>query len=108
MNTAEWIIMAILASVLFVFLVLGIILIVKLIGITSEAKKIVVKGQDIAENANGIVSNVKGLTSIGGVVQTFTEKYIDPKLKKASEAEAEFEKIKKTKTAKKSNPESED
>jgi len=97
MNTAEWIIVAILSTFLLVFLIVGIILFIKLIGITSEAKKIVVKGQDIAENANGIVSNVKGLTSIGGVVQTFTEKYIDPKFKKAAEAEAEFEKIKKAK-----------
>ena len=82
MNLAEWILVAILSLALLAFLVLGIVLLSKLISITKEAKKIIVKGQDIAENANGIVTNVKGMTSIGGVVQTFADKYIDPKFKK--------------------------
>lgn len=82
MNTAEWIIVAILAFTLFVFLIVGIVLLVKLIGITKEAKKIVIKGQDIAANTNEIVANVKGITSIGGVVKTFADKYTSPKYKK--------------------------
>lgn len=82
MNTAEWIIVAILALTLFIFLVVGIILLIKLIGITKEAKKIVIKGQDIAANANDVVANVKGITSIGGVVKTFADKYTNPKYKK--------------------------
>ena len=40
-----------------------------------------IEGQDIAKNANGIVSNVKGMTSIGGTVEMFVDKYINPKLK---------------------------
>ena len=81
MNVAEWILVAILSVTLFVFLVVGIILIVKLIGLTKDAREIVVEGQDIAKNANGIVSNVKGMTSIGGTVEMFVDKYINPKLK---------------------------
>lgn len=87
MNTAEWILVAFLSCALLVLLILAIILIAKLIGITKEAKKIILKGQDIADNANGIVANVKGMTSIGGVVQTFTDKYIDPKFKKSTKTE---------------------
>ena len=87
MNTAEWILVAFLSCALLVLLILSIILIAKLIGITKEAKKIILKGQDIADNANGIVANVKGMTSIGGVVQTFTDKYIDPKFKKSTKPE---------------------
>ena len=87
MNTAEWILVAFLSCALLVLIILSIILVAKLIGITKEAKKIVMKGQDIADNANGIVANVKGMTSIGGVVQTFADKFIDPKFKKAGEAE---------------------
>ena len=87
MNTAEWILVAFLSCALLVLLILAIILIAKLIGITKEAKKIILKGQDIADNANGIVANVKGMTSIGGVVQTFTDKYIDPKFKKTAKTE---------------------
>jgi hypothetical protein len=88
MNVAEWILVVILSVTLFIFLVVGIILIVKLLGIADEAKKVVVRSQDIADNANGIVSNVRGMTSIGGVVQTFVDKYVEPKMK---------EKVKNTK-----------
>lgn len=88
MNVAEWILVVILSVTLFIFLVVGIILIVKLLGITDEAKKVIVRSQDIADNANGIVSNVRGMTSIGGVVQTFVDKYVEPKMK---------EKVKNTK-----------
>lgn len=82
MNTAEWIIVVILSVTLFIFLVIGIVLLLKLIGVTKEAKKIIIKGQDIAANANDVVANVKGLTSIGGVVKTFADKYTSPKYKK--------------------------
>lgn len=82
MNTAEWIIVVILSVTLFIFLVIGIVLLIKLIGVTKEAKKIIIKGQDIAANANDVVANVKGLTSIGGVVKTFVDKYTSPKYKK--------------------------
>ena len=81
MNVAEWIRVAILSMTLLVFLIVGIILFVKLIGLTKEAQKVVVESQDIAKNANGIVTNVKGMTSIGGTVEMFVDKYINPKLK---------------------------
>ena len=81
MNVAEWIIVAILSITLLVFLILGIILIIRLIDLTKEAKGIVIEGQDIAKNTNGIVNNLKGMTSIGGTVEMFVDKYINPKLK---------------------------
>ena len=81
MNVAEWILVAILSLTLFVFLVIGIVLLIKLIGLSKEVEKVVVESQDIARNTNGIVSNVKGMTSIGGTVEMFVDKYINPKLK---------------------------
>ena len=81
MNVAEWIIVAILSTTLMVLLILAIVLIVKLISLSKEVEKVVVEGQDIAKNANGIVSNVKGMTSIGGTMEMFVDKYINPKLK---------------------------
>ncbi|MBR2840203.1 hypothetical protein IKE82_02640 [Candidatus Saccharibacteria bacterium] len=81
MNVAEWILVAILSITLFIFLVMGIILIKKLIALSDEVEKVVVEGQDIAKNTNGIVSNVRGMTSIGGTVEMFVDKYINPKLK---------------------------
>ena len=81
MNVAEWILVAILGITLFVFLVVGIILMVRVLGMTDEAKRVLMKSQDIAENANGVVSNVRGLTSVGGTVEMLVDKYINPKIK---------------------------
>ena len=81
MNIAEWIIVAILSITLFIFLVVGILLIIKLIDLSKEIKEVIVEGQDIAKNANGIVSNVKGMTSIGGAMEVFVDKYLMPKIK---------------------------
>lgn len=81
MNTAEWILVAILSITLLIFLIVGIVLAVKLIGLTKEATKVVQEGQDIAKNANGIVNNVKGMTSIGGAVEMFVDNYVTPKIK---------------------------
>lgn len=83
MNVAEWILVVILCIALLTFLIVGIILIIRLIGLTEEAQKVVLKSQDIADNANGVMSNVRGMTSIGGVVQTFVDKYVEPKLKES-------------------------
>ncbi|MBQ3476395.1 hypothetical protein IJH26_02730 [Candidatus Saccharibacteria bacterium] len=92
MNIAEWILVAILSITLFIFLIVGIVLIVKLIGLTKDAQKVVIKSQDIAENANGIVNNVKGMTSIGGTVEMFVDKYINPKLKEKMKEKKEEKK----------------
>jgi predicted PurR-regulated permease PerM len=90
MNVAEWILVAILSVTLIIFLVVGIVLIIKLMSLSDEIKNVVVESQDIAKNANGIVSNVKGMTSIGGTVEMFVDKYINPKLKeKVKEAKKE-------------------
>ncbi|MBQ3413379.1 hypothetical protein IJH33_00790 [Candidatus Saccharibacteria bacterium] len=81
MNVAEWILVVILCVTLFIFLVVGIILMIKLLGVTEEAHEVIIKSKDIADNANGIVNNVRGMTSFGGVVETFVDKYVEPKLK---------------------------
>ena len=99
MNTAEWVLVAILSITLLVFLIVGIVLLVKLIGLSKEVKKVVIEGQDIAKNTNGIVSNVKGMTSIGGTMEMFVDKYITPKLK---------EKIKESKEKKENKERSKD
>lgn len=80
MNTAEWILVVILSVTLFIFLIVGIVLIVKLLGLVEETRKVVIKGQTIADNANGVVNNVKGMTSFGGAMETFVKKYVEPKL----------------------------
>ncbi len=71
MNVAEWILVIMLAIALFIFLVAGIVLVIKLINLANEAKKIVMTGQGIAAKADDIVDNVKGMTSVGGIVKTF-------------------------------------
>ena len=75
MNTAEWILVAFLSVALLTFLILAIVLVVKLIEFTVEAKKIALKGQDIAEKTDDIVNNVKNYTTVGGIVGAFTSLY---------------------------------
>lgn len=82
METPAWILVIILSVTLFIFLVVGIILVVKLIGISGEAKKIIQQGQDIAEKADDIAGNVRDMTTIGGLVKHFTESYIEASSKK--------------------------
>ena len=81
MNTAEWILVVILSVTLFIFLVVGIVLMIRIIGLTNEAKKVVIRGQDIADSANDVVTNVKGMTSIGGTMEMLVDKYLNPKIK---------------------------
>ncbi len=102
MNVAEWIIVAILCTTLLVFLIVGIVLIVKLIGLTNEAKEVVRESQDIAKNTSGIVSNIKGMTSIGGTVEMFVDKYVNPKLKSKIEKSEKTTRAKEASTTKES------
>ncbi len=81
MNVAEWILVAILSITLFIFLVVGIILMVRLIAVAEEAKRVAVKGQDIADNANDVVENMKGMTAIGSTMGMIVDKYVNPKVK---------------------------
>lgn len=77
MNIAEWILVIMLAITLFIFLVAGIVLIIKLIHLANEAKKIIMTGQGIAAKADDIVDNVKGMTSVGGIVKTFANHVVE-------------------------------
>lgn len=81
MNVAEWILVAILSITLFIFLVVGIVLMVKLMEVSDEMKRVAIKGQYVADNANDVVTNVKGMTSIGGTVEMLVNKYLNPKIK---------------------------
>ena len=81
MNVAEWILVVILSVVLLIFLIVGIVLMLKLLSMSDDVKRVILKGQDIADNANGVVNNVRGLTSVGGTVEMLVDKYVNPKIK---------------------------
>ena len=68
MDVAEWIIVGILATTLFVFLILGIIVFVKFRELAEEAKKVAVKSQDAVDAATDVVENVRDFTSVGKIV----------------------------------------
>ncbi|MBQ2637836.1 hypothetical protein IJG20_01520 [Candidatus Saccharibacteria bacterium] len=74
MNTAEWIIALILAVTLFVFLIIGIILFIKLIDLSREVKIVVKTSQDIAEKTEDVVENVRDFTSIGGIAKAISHR----------------------------------
>ena len=94
MDVAEWIIVAILSGTLFVFLIMGIILIGKLLGIMGEVKRTIAKTQDIADNINAVAVNVRGMTSIGGTIEMLVNKYINPKFNKNKDDEEKGEDVK--------------
>lgn len=77
MELATWILVIFLSVTLFIFLVVGIILMIRLIGITKEANKIVLQGQGIAEKADDIADNVRDMTTVGGLVKHFVNNIID-------------------------------
>ena len=82
METPAWILVFILSGMLFLFLLLTIILVAKLIGVTKEAKKIMIQGQGIAEKADDIAGNVRDMTTVGGLVKYFVENYTGEGAKK--------------------------
>ena len=87
MTIAEWILVAFLSVALLVFLIVGIVALVKWNHLVDEAKKVIIKGQDIAETTNDIAENVKGMTSFGKVIKTVSDsvaKAVDEKTTKKS------------------------
>lgn len=88
MTTAEWILVVMLSCALLIFLIAGIVLAIKLIGLAEEAKKIVETGQSIATKADDIVDNVKGMTSVGGIVKTFANRIIEKQERKYAAEDA--------------------
>lgn len=72
MNAAEYIIVTILAIALFVFLVTGTVLLIKLIDLANEAKKVVAKGQEAANKASDMVGRATAFTTVSGAAKAFT------------------------------------
>ncbi len=67
MNTAEWIIMVILAVTLFIFLLLGIIVLAKIMKLIKETRHFIETGQEFADKATGVASNLYDMTLVGGL-----------------------------------------
>lgn len=67
MNTAEWIIMVILAVTLFIFLLLGIIVLAKIMKLIKETRRFIETGQEFADKATGVASNLYDMTLVGGL-----------------------------------------
>ncbi len=88
METPAWILVFILSITLFIFLIVGIVLLVALIRVTKEAKKIMIQGQNIAETAGDIAENVRDFTTVGGLVRYFVDNYMDSKERRASRKKA--------------------
>lgn len=75
MNVAEWILVAFLSVALLVFLILAIILTVKLIKLSNEAREVIEKGQTIADKTGDIVDNVKSYTTARGIAKAVNSMY---------------------------------
>ena len=80
MNTAECILVAILSMTLLVFLVVGIIFLVKFIHLLSEIEIMVQTGQSIAEKADDVADNIKDMTSVGPLAKSLVKDILMKKL----------------------------
>ncbi len=96
METPAWILVIILSVTLFIFLLVAIILVIALIGVTKEAKKIVLQGQNIAETANDIAENVRDFTTVGGLVKYVVDNLVDSSARRKRKSAAK-KKIEETK-----------
>lgn len=88
MELATWILVIFLSVTLFIFLIVAIVLAVKMIKLVGEANKIVQTSQSIASKADDIVDNVKGMTSVGGIVKTFANRIISEQERRYAEEDA--------------------
>ncbi|MBQ8992228.1 hypothetical protein IJ103_00650 [Candidatus Saccharibacteria bacterium] len=78
MNTAEWIIVIILAVTLFIFLLLSIIVLIKVIKLMNEAHRFIETGQELADKASGVANNLYEMTLVGsitGLVKRIKKQY---------------------------------
>ena len=75
MNVAEWILVAFLSVALLIFLIVSTVLVVKLINLTKEIQEVVIKGQDIADDVEGITKNVRNMTNVSGLIKTVLETF---------------------------------
>lgn len=88
MEIATWILVVMLSVALLIFLIAGIVLAIKLIQVTEEAKKVIATGQQIATKADDIVDNVKGMTSVGGIVKNFAVRAMENQAKRYAAEDA--------------------
>ena len=106
MEARAWILVIYLSVALFIFLVAGIVLVIALIRLTKEAKKIMIQGQGIAETAGDIADNVRDFTTVGGLVRYFVDNYTEGSARRKRKKTSASTSAKKTK--KESEEEEED
>ena len=67
MNTAEWIIAGILSATLFIFLILGIIVMIKVLKLLKETRRFIETVQEFADKASGVANNLYEMTLVGSI-----------------------------------------
>lgn len=80
MNLAEWVLVMFLSVALLIFLIVGIVFLVKFTSLLSEIEIMVQTGQSIFDKADDVADNIKDLTSVGPLAKGFVTEYIGRKL----------------------------
>lgn len=80
MNLAEWILVMFLSVALLIFLIVGIVFLVKFTSLLSEIEIMVQTGRSIFDKADDVADNIKDLTSVGPLAKGFVTEYIGRKL----------------------------
>jgi hypothetical protein len=90
LNDAAQILVIILSVTLIVFLILGIVLLAKLVGISNRIKKIATAVEETVDNIHDVIKGVKAVVTPAAVAQAITgwiEKLTKSKSKKGGKDE---------------------
>lgn len=80
MNLAEWILIMFLSVALLVFLIVGVIFLIKFTSLLSEIEIMVQSGQSFFEKADDVADNIKDITSFGPLVRGLIKEYLGRRL----------------------------
>ena len=80
MNLAEWILIMFLSVALLVFLIVGVVFLIKFTSLLSEIEIMVQSGQSFFEKADDVADNIKDITSFGPLVRGLIKEYLGRRL----------------------------
>lgn len=69
MELSAWILILTLSGVLLLFLIMGIIVLVRLLQLIGEGKQIVGKSSEIVDKTDQVVDNIKQIATVSGIVK---------------------------------------
>lgn len=96
MELPAWILILTLSGVLLLFLIIGIIVLVRLLQLINEGKQLVGKSSEIVDKTDQVVDNIKQIATVSGIVKLAFDAFstaTSRNSKRANKASSEREKV---------------